>query len=123
LHRNAERCRDVARRRRVAWWRRSPSPFPRWRGPVLRRRRSSVARAVGGLPAGTRHRGVAAAGGPAIGARIRCATGARTAVLVFLPELQCVLSTDADMSRAVATGARTTVLTAARTGLLPVSGA
>jgi len=70
-----------------------------------------VASALVVLPAGPGHRGIATAGDRAVGARIR-GPASRAAVLVFLPELQCLLSADADMSRAVATGSGTTVLTA-----------
>src|SRR5262245_21996457 len=106
LYRNAKRRLGSPR------WR---SPLPRWQGALLRLHRAGVAGPVVVLPAAALrvraaacHRGIATAGGRPVSARIR--GPAVSAVLVFLPELQRLLSADADVSRAVATAARTTVL-------------
>src|SRR5262245_8364839 len=104
--------RNAKRRLGSPQWR---SPLPRWRGALLRWHRAGVAGPVGVRPVAALRartapcqRGSAAAGGRPVSVRIR--GPAVSAVLVFLPELQRLLSADADVSRAVATAARTTVL-------------
>src|SRR5262249_6928560 len=117
LHRNAKRRLGSPR------WR---SPLPRWRGALLRRHRAGLAGPVVVLPAaGLRvraaagHRGIATAGGRPASTRLPAAS----AVLVFLSELQRLLSADADVSGAVAAGSRTIVLRLRKTSVRRESAA